>query len=83
MQDQTKPRCLKWGEEKARFRSKDKESRERCQAIGREVRIVHHREGQYHPEREEPLIGRWRGGRTNLVLVPHSGADELDEGQRP
>jgi hypothetical protein len=29
------------------LRSKDKESRERCQAIGREVRIVHHREGEY------------------------------------
>jgi tetratricopeptide (TPR) repeat protein len=35
------------GRRESPLRSKDKESRERCQASGREVRIVHHREGQY------------------------------------
>ncbi len=35
------------GRRESSLRSKDKESRERCQAIGREVRIVHHREGEY------------------------------------
>lgn len=49
MKDHTKPRYLNWGEEKARFRSKDRQSRDPCQTIGREVRIIHYREGQYPP----------------------------------
>jgi hypothetical protein len=38
------PRCLKWEAWRSSLRSKDKESRQYCQAIGREVRIIHHRE---------------------------------------
>jgi hypothetical protein len=41
------PRCLKWEAWRSSLRSKDKESLPRCQAIGREVQIIHHREGQY------------------------------------
>src|SRR5215471_18901698 len=48
MNGHTKPRCLKWGEGRARFRSKDKASRECCQTRGTKVRIIHYREGQYH-----------------------------------
>ena len=36
------PRCLKWEAWRSSLRSKDKESQESCQAIGREIRIIHH-----------------------------------------
>jgi hypothetical protein len=42
-----KTSLLEMGRRESSLRSKDKESREGCQAIGREVRIVHHREGEY------------------------------------
>src|SRR5215469_5105640 len=48
MNGHTKLRRLKWGVGRARFRSKDKASRECCQARGTKVRIIHYREGQYH-----------------------------------
>ncbi len=48
MKGHTKPRCLKSGEGRALlYRRKNKESRECCPAIGREIRIIHHREGLY------------------------------------
>src|SRR6266571_1413626 len=42
------PRCLKWGEGRAPYIRKDKESLPCCQASGRVVRIIHHRESLYH-----------------------------------
>src|SRR5260221_13705565 len=44
----THSRCLKWEAWRSSLRSKDKESHQCCQAIGREVRIVHHHETLYH-----------------------------------
>ena len=43
----THSRCLKWEAWRSSLRSKDKESHQCCQAIGREVRIVHHHETLY------------------------------------
>lgn len=45
----THSRCLKWEAWRSSLRSKDKESHQCCQAIGREVRIVHHHETLYPP----------------------------------
>src|SRR5436190_23951336 len=43
----THSRCLKWEAWRSSLRSKEKESHQCCQAIGREVRIVHHHETLY------------------------------------
>ena len=48
MKGHTNPRCLKWEAWRASLRSKDKESLQCCQAIGREVRILHHLQWLYH-----------------------------------
>jgi len=40
------PRCLKCEAWRSSLRSKEKERLPCCQAIGRKVRIIHHREGQ-------------------------------------
>jgi hypothetical protein len=47
MKGHKNPRCLKWEAWRASLRSKDKQSLQCCQAIGREVRIVHHHETLY------------------------------------
>ena len=47
MKRHQKPRCLKWGGGRAPFSRKDKRVERDCQASGREVRIVHHRESLY------------------------------------
>lgn len=43
------PRCFKWEAGRASLSSKDKGSHWCCQAIGSQVRIIHHQEGQYPP----------------------------------
>jgi hypothetical protein len=52
----THSRCFKWEALRSSLRSKDKESHQCCQAIGREVRIVHHHETLYPlPEQAKEL----------------------------
>jgi hypothetical protein len=53
------PRCLKWEAWRASLRSKHKESLPCCQAIGRDVRILHHRESLYRsPEQGKPWYNK-------------------------
>ena len=47
MKGHTHPRCLRWEAWRASLRRKDKQSLSCCQAIGRDVRILHHRESLY------------------------------------
>ena len=54
----THSRCLKWEAWGSSLRSKDKESHQCCQAIGREVRIVHHHETLYRCH-EEQVAREW------------------------
>jgi hypothetical protein len=49
------PRCQKWGACRALVSSKDKECQACCQANGREVRIIHYREGLYLKQRDFKL----------------------------
>lgn len=55
MKGHTHSRCFKWEAWRASLRRKDKQSHLCCQAIGREVRIIHHRVGEYPPR---PFVSR-------------------------
>src|SRR5260221_14704017 len=62
------------GSMESSLRSKDKASRECCQAIGRDVRIIHHRESLY------PLFLPFHGFRRDSCgqgLRHHIAADDL------
>src|SRR6266446_2777957 len=64
-------------------RSKHKERLQRCQAIGRKVRIIHHREGQYrysraHAQGSDEMLTRRQACpkppcRLKIYLKPISG----------
>jgi hypothetical protein len=41
------PRCLKWGERRGPLEERIRRVEKDCQAIGRDVRFIHHREGLY------------------------------------
>ncbi len=61
----THSRCLKWEAWRSSLRSKDKESHQCCQAIGREVRIVHHHETLY------PFLCLQAKGEYYIILEGH------------
>ncbi len=56
----THSHCLKWEAWRCSLRSKDKESHQCCQAIGREVRIVHHHETLYPADTSSCVKGEER-----------------------
>jgi hypothetical protein len=74
------PRCLKWEAWRSSLRSKDKESLPCCQAIGREVRIIHHREGQY-PRWHGTLAGPGGPRQQSAPHCPRSALISPDEKQ--
>src|SRR2546423_2258986 len=67
----THPRCLRWEAWRASLRRKEKQSLSCCQAIGRDVRILHHRESLYQPAPQ-------RFGPTQTLAALMLGRDQID-----
>ena len=58
MKGHNDPRCLKWGAWRELLEQQDKARLPCCQASGRVVRIIHHREGGVPPVRAAYITRR-------------------------